>query len=814
MRNKRAVGRRRLLWSVLLAGVGAASVVVAAPPSSAVDTLVVSPRTGPSGGGNTIIATTGGTFGGTNVVQFSYNECPTNWRAPAAPANTNTASPNALTAGIVAVPAPNVRKIDSTHLSIVVPKELALLTSPSQTSATYHVCVYTGETTAATLQDDTVAGQTYTIAGGALSLSTYVGPNRGGNMLTASTPMTFAATPVVQFQAVTTPDAWTTCAPTYPNPAPHTAGASPPYPSLGGVVEAVNLTYTAAAAGAPSRLSIQVPSTLTLAGAQTVARFNVCAYASRTSTSTLLAQSISPYTITTGTITSNADKGPSGGGNSLTLSTTAFSTGTFAAGAVAVQFQYAGFGAASTCSPTWQSDIAADAVAGPPAGQIAGAATAAPGDVRVLAKNRLVVTAPATLQLDTSPPQTSAAYHICLYTATGGTPTATSTLIGASDPNVPYSIGTAARIDSVTPTAGSAQGGTMITVYGANFPSTLSANDIAIGGTRPFGDPLVAANGNSFTVLAPPHAVGGPVSISVTTAGGTTARPGMFTYTHGIVVMPNTAPLSQVEGVNLDIRGVGFDALDFGLTSDGTTPNNSSAHVYLVDGQYNPGSGVDFVKGNGQVAECVDPLVIAPDELICTLYPAGNGPHAQGSAPVVCTCDAANNTHTLTAGSGTPFLPTHVGMTVDGPNVPDGTVVQRVISNTSVEISSPVGAQLTGATVNLLPARTVSNGVITTANLSQITSTSAAFTTADNGRQIVGPGIPPGTTLTQVNGTTADLSQPATAAGTGLPITIGAVPIPIGTYTVTVVDNGQIAPTAAVTTSVISSGSTFTVADY
>jgi hypothetical protein len=58
---------------------------------------------------------------------------------------------------------------------------------------------------------------------------------------------------------------------------------------------------------------------------------------------------------------------------------------------------------------------------------------------------------------------------------------------------------------------------------------------------------------------------------------------------------------------------------------------------------------------------------------------------------------------------------------------------------------------------------------------------------------------------------TLDLSGTITAAGVAVP----ATPVPDGTYTVTVVNNGAVAALAnAVTQSIISSGSTFTVSEY
>src|SRR5262249_51805027 len=113
--------------------------------------------------------------------------------------------------------------------------------------------------------------------------------------------------------------------------------------------------------------------------------------------------------------------------------------------------------------------------------------------------------------------------------------------------------------------------------------------------------------------------------------------------------------------------------------------------------------------------------------------------------------------------------------------------------------------------------RTITDGAIALGT--STTTVTGTFASTDRYRTISGPGIPPGTTITAVAGGNGSitLSQPATASGTSLTIAIGAMPISIGTYTLTVVNDGSIADMSASTSylqSVISSGSTFTVAPY
>jgi hypothetical protein len=422
---------------------------------------------------------------------------------------------------------------------------------------------------------------------------------------------------------------------------------------------------------------------------------------------------------------------------------------------------------------------------------------------------------PVGVALDTSPAQITAKYHICAYS---GTTAGTSTLIGATDSATPYTIGTAATITGVTPTAGSAQGGTRVTVYGLNFPADLADADVLIGGV-PAADVVVAADGKSFTATAQPHSVGGPFAISVMTAGGLTTRAGLFTYSNGITVSPNTAPTSRVAGLNISVKGVDLDTLVFSTFTAGTTPNNATPHVYLVDGVYDPTTASTGIKTNHQVAECVNALVVAPDELICTLYPAGNGPNAQGSAFACTDCTINDDTNVIVSAGTNPFRKEMVGMLVSGGTggpIPDGTTIVSVTSASTAVLSNTVTASAVDSTttdVDITPARTVTDAVLN--GTTTLTSASATFTTGDIGRSIVGPGIPPGTTIaSRTSGTEVELSAAATASGPGVRVTIGAQAIPVGTYTLTVVNNGAVGNITGLTKTVISSRSTFTVADY
>src|SRR5207253_4706238 len=74
---------------------------------------------------------------------------------------------------------------------------------------------------------------------------------------------------------------------------------------------------------------------------------------------------------------------------------------------------------------------------------------------------------------------------------------------------------------------------------------------------------VVAAGGLSFTALTPPHKAGGPYDIIVTTQGGPVTKTGVFTYSNGVTVVPNTAPNTKLAGADVLVMGVGFTSMDF-----------------------------------------------------------------------------------------------------------------------------------------------------------------------------------------------------------------------------------------------------------
>jgi hypothetical protein len=173
-----------------------------------------------------------------------------------------------------------------------------------------------------------------------------------------------------------------------------------------------------------------------------------------------------------------------------------------------------------------------------------------------------------------------------------------------------------------------------------------------------------------------------------------------------------------------------------------------------------------------------------------------------------------------------PLSASDQGERISGTGIAPGTTIAQVGSGgTSATLSVATNATNNdvGITVGVgTVAGTVNAPVMGPNQNPPITAISPPLTQADFGHVVLGTGIAPGTTIMGItnDGTGAYLSSGPTSAATGSSSTItiaDAVPVPMGTYTVTVVSNGTLAAWPADTSytqSVLSSGATFTVSDF
>ncbi|HKT00400.1 MAG TPA: IPT/TIG domain-containing protein [Rugosimonospora sp.] len=749
-----------VMFAVVVATVGAI-----ATPSYAVGTLTLSSAKGPDGGGNSITATASGATLTTSgmAVLLSLVTCPA---YPASVSATNFT----YTSGVVSggpIAATGVTST-TTAVTFTVPSTLQL---PSNVpSVSMYVCAYTA-TTAATAVTAGTSAAGYTVVSpdvsNTLKLAPHMGPSGSGTVVATTWDVvnavagpSYAVGTVFEFQYGTCNVAWQ---------------AAATITSSAGIVPVTTATLSTNTA------TITVPSTLALLTTQNTAAYSLCAYSAATTTGTLLYWTApSGYMLGT-TMTVSPANGPSGGGNTVIATAP---SGTFQAGTV-VEFQVMGTGVTGNCSAVYTT---------PATGFVAST------DVRVLSDSRLAIVVPSISSAN--------GYNVCAY----GTANTSSVLV-AGTAGI-YTVAAAATVTSISPISGPAMGNTTITVFGTNLAGVTS---VTLGGTVLTPTRVTST---SFAVVTQAHVAGGPYSLIINSPSGLYTFANAYTFTNGIQVMPDHA--NNTGNVDLDVTGVGFVNITFTSTdTSGANPNTNDGHVYLVPGAYDPTPVVTAFKTVAQRLECLDVLVVSDTELVCTMWLAGNqGSSRRPAAPSGTSVITTLGSTAATTTSAT-FSQSDVGLGISdgGTNFAPGTYIAAVNSPTSITLSTaaPAGDGSTPATVSYLMPRTITDGA-TTSGSATVGTAGAAST--DVGRLVSGPGIPAGTTITAVTtggSGNITLSNAATVTGTSVSVAIGPLPVMVGTYTVTIVNDGRAVDESTnvdYIQSVISSGSTFTVAPY
>lgn len=712
---------------------------------------VLGASTGVLGGGNTITATATGT------TYLSTVTTPTVTFLSTGSCPTTYSTTNALPATAV--------KTSSSVATITVPSGVAVLTA-------YKVCIFDGATSASLLLG--ASAGTYTPTPPAAVLNPTSGLTGGGNNITATVTgfLTGISNPGVTFSATTCPTTYTTTT--------------------------ANLVGTGVTRPSDSQLSVTVP-----AGVVAPNTYNVCVYADTIAgASALVGTSSAVYTAMLPVVALSATTGKIGGGNTITgLAPNNFLNGIPAPG---VTFATA---AVSACPATYTAST------------LVAAATR-------IGLNRLAITVPV-IALAGSP--SPSPYKVCIY---DGTVDGQSTLIALAGT---YSAAAETVLLSVSPSAGPAIGKSPITVTGTGLPiapgSILAASlgGVPLENVKPVGT-------TSFTANTPAHLAASNLTLSITTAAGTFTLKNAFTYTNGIVGTPNTAP-KTTPNVDVYVVGVGFTSVNFSTTL-------TDAHIYLVNGVYNaaPDTVVPTNKTNGPVAECKNVLVIGDTELICSMQLSqrlgANGTFTTGATRTVT--DGVGDGSTTFTSATAKFTSADVGLAVaqtgggnySGATPPTpldvlaGTTIVSVTNATTVVLSQ-AAANIGSIEVAIGGPRTTASTVVATPGSATVTAASGTFKTADVGRPISGTGITPGTTILSISGSGGTLGNGATlsrvangsATSAVAVMTISAAaPVPDGAYTLTFVTDGSlstaIADPANYSQSIITSGSTFTVADY
>jgi IPT/TIG domain len=245
-----------------------------------------------------------------------------------------------------------------------------------------------------------------------------------------------------------------------------------------------------------------------------------------------------------------------------------------------------------------------------------------------------------------------------------------------------FTYSTAPVVLGISPTSGPLIGGTLVTITGSGFTGATVVDFGTVAGTG-----LMVNSDSSITVDSPPSTSPGPVDVTVTTPGGTSAKTpaDVFTYVAAPTVTglsPNFGPLAG--GTMVTITGTSFtgaSSVAFGTTPAASFSVVSSTTITAVSP---PGTGI------------VDVIVTAPSGT-STLSPADQFTYV--AAPTVTAISprsGPSNGGTLVTITGTGFSQPDVPSVYFGLNpATDVTVV----SPTMITAVSPPGTGSVDVTV-------------------------------------------------------------------------------------------------------------------
>ena len=327
-------------------------------------------------------------------------------------------------------------------------------------------------------------------------------------------------------------------------------------------------------------------------------------------------------------VTLSSTAGSTTGGNTITVSSTTAQAFLSPSATVNATFSI------PACPATWNSTASTGVT---PSSTTVGNVPVPGGNARKITNSK------ASIQVPVLPiavaNSASTRYNVCVYSGGAGSALAgTATYTVAVAPVFPSS-------GAVSPASGPSLGGTRITVTATSgLPTTAGSITATLGGV-PLTN-ITPGTSTSFSATTPARAPGS-ANLVVTTAAGSKTITNAFTYSNGIQVEPNTAPRTSTAQI-VDILGAGF--LDYTFGSAAT-----NARVWLVDGEYNPGTstsnsgGAATTYSTGPIAECTGVVVISDNELLCTLNLATGGlVPTTGAAASGGAANVANGAYTLT----------------------------------------------------------------------------------------------------------------------------------------------------------------------
>ena len=350
------------------------------------------------------------------------------------------------------------------------------------------------------------------------------------------------------------------------------------------------------------------------------------------------------------------------------------------------------------------------------------------------------------------------------------TPAGTSAIVPADK----FTYSPAPAVTSLSPTSGSAAGGTLVTITGTNF---TDATAVEFGST-PATDLTVGGGGTTITADSPAGTVLSVVAVRVTTPAGQSATSNADLFTYTAAVAPTVTGLSPTSGSNaggtsVTITGTSFTGatvVDFGSTvllpSQFTVVNDTTIKAVSPASTATTPSTVDvtvktpgFTSATSNADKFTYTAAVAPT--VTGLTPA-TGPNAGGT---FVTITGTSFTGATAVDFGTTVL-TATQFTVVNDNTITATSPAGTIGVVDVTVKTP---GFTSATGNLDKFTYIAAVAPTVTLINPTTGPSGTAVTiigtSFTGETAVDFGSTPATGITVVNDNTITATSPA---GTGI----------------------------------------------
>jgi len=373
-------------------------------------------------------------------------------------------------------------------------------------------------------------------------------------------------------------------------------------------------------------------------------------------------------------------------------------------------------------------------------------------NVSVLSATSLTVTSPAEL-----------ANTVDITVTTAGGTSATS----AADH---FTYDAAPTVTNVSPASGVLVAGTSLTITGTNF--ITGATTVSFGGTP--GTNVSVSSPTSLTVTAPADS-SGPVNVTVTTAGGTSATGAADVYTYEAAptvtaVSPAAGPLSGTTTVT--VTGTNFvtgaTTVNFGVTA-GTNVSVLSSTSLTVTSPAELANTVDITvttAGGTSATSAADHFTYEAAPTVTAVSPAA-GPLAGATTVTVTGTNFVTGATTVNFGvtAGTNVsVSSATSLTVTSPAESANTVDLRVTTAGGISATSAADQFTYDAAPSVTNANLTASGTYGTAFAGYTITASAAGVTFS------ATGLPTGLS---VNSSTGQITGTPTQSGM-FNVTLGA----------------------------------------